>query len=136
MEETNKLKSRNSGQEEVEIDKKDWMSFLDDFSRLRVGYPVRIIVKDEAGARVEVEKAKFQGISIDRVTSKARVYVETGGEPDNDVTHTVQRPTRILVKRDESRAEEIIEVVDEDGATTLVELRPVNRSEKQDESAA
>jgi len=135
MEETNKLKSQDSTQEEMEIDKKDWMPFLDDFSRLHDGCPLRIIVKDETGTRVEVE-GKFQGISIDRVTRKARVYVEVGGQPDNDLTHTVQTPARIRVKRDESRAEEVLEVVDADGSVTLVELRPVSRSEKQDESAA
>ncbi len=133
MEKTNKPKSQGSKQEEVEIDKKDWMPFLDDFSRMHDGCPVRIIVKDETGTRVEVEQGKFQGISIDRVTRKARVYVEVGGQPDNDLTHTVQTPARIRVKRDESRAEEVLEVVDTDGSVTLVELRPV--SQKQDEIA-
>jgi hypothetical protein len=136
MKETNKPKSQDSTQEEVEIDKKDWMPFLDDFSRLHEGCPVRIIVKDETGTRVEVKKGKFQGISIDRVTRKAHAYIEVGGEPDNDVTHTVQTPARIRVKRDESRPEEVLEVVDADGSVTLVELRPASRSEKQDESAA
>jgi|SRR5579859_4417368 len=134
MEETNKLKPQDSKQEAVEIDKKDWMPFLDDFSRLHDGCPVRIIVKDETGIRVEVEKGKFQGISIDHVTRKARVYVEVGGQPDNDLTHTVQMPARIRVKRDESRAEEVLEVVDTDGSVTLVEFRPVGQ--KQDEIAA
>ncbi len=133
MEKTNKPKSQGSKQEEVEIDKKDWMPFLDDFSRMHDGCPVRIIVKDETGTRVEVEQGKFQGISIDRVTRKARVYVEVGGQPDNDLTHTVQTPARIRVKRDESRAEEVLEVVDTDGSVRLVELRPV--SQKQDEIA-
>src|SRR5581483_4071623 len=137
MEETNKLKSQYHRQEEVvEIDKKDWMPFFDDFSRLHEGCPIRITVKDGTDTRVEVEKGKFQGISIDRVTRETRVYIEVGGEPDNDLTHTMQAPARILVKRDKSCAEEILEVLDEDGSTTLVEFRPASRSEKQDESAA
>jgi hypothetical protein len=109
--------------EDVEIEPREWIVFLDGFSRQHEGWLASIVVATADGKLTEVVNRRLKGVSIDHADGKQRAYVEVGDTPDECLTHVVDSPTRIRFKRTRMGAHQGLEIVSADGSTTIVRFR-------------
>jgi hypothetical protein len=123
-----------TGDEEVES--KEWISFLDGFSRQHEGWLASIEVAMPGGRLTEVVNRRLRGVSIDHAHGKQRAYVEVGDAPDQCITHVVDSPRRITFKRTASGAHEGLEIESADGSTTIVRFRSAMLPEMIDDIAS
>src|SRR6266849_2986128 len=103
---------------DAEVQPKEWISFLDGFSRQHEGWLASIEVATPGGKLTEVVNQRLRGVSIDHADGKQRAYVEVGDTPDQCLTHVVEGPMRIRFKRTRAGAHEGLEIQAADGSTT------------------
>lgn len=113
-----------------------WLSFLDTFSRQHQDWLVTIEIFGPDGRRTEVEERHLKGISIDHAGDKERAYVQTGGTPEEHVTHVVNRSIRMNLKQLPSGAHQGLEITSADGTTTSISFRTAMLPEMLDGMAA
>ncbi len=108
---------------DTEIEPREWMSFLDSFSRQHEGWLASIEVVTPGGKLIEVVNRRLKGVSIDHADGKQRAYVEVGDAPGQCLTHVVESPMRIRFKRTQAGAHEGLEIECAGGNTTIVRFR-------------
>lgn len=109
--------------DDVEVEPRKWMSFLDGFSRQHEGWLASIEVSLPSGKLTEVVDRGLRGVSIDHSDGKRRLYVAVGDAPDECLTHVVDTPTQIRFKRTRTGAHRGLDIVSADGSTTRVRFR-------------
>jgi len=108
---------------DVDVEPREWISFLDGFSRQHEGWLASVEVAIPGGKLTKVVNRRLRGVSIDRADGTQRVYVEVGDTSDECLTHVVDGPTRIRFKRTRAGAHEGLEIESADGTTTIVRFR-------------
>jgi hypothetical protein len=113
-----------------EIPRREWIRFLDEFTREHQGWQVRVEVRDpEAGPEdVEVHDLPLQGISADDRGSEHDVSIIVGDEQNPGLTHIIPGARRVLVRRTEAGNDEGLEIEAADGSRTIVQLQQVRRA--------
>ncbi len=109
--------------DDVEVEPRNWMSFLDGFSRQHEGWLASIEVSTPGGKLTEVVDRRLRGVSIDHADGKRRLYVAVGDAPDECLIHVVNTPTQIRFKRTRTGAHQGLEIESADGSTTIVRFR-------------
>ncbi len=108
---------------DVDIAPREWISFLDGFSRQHEGWLATLEVATAAGKLTEVVNRRLRGVSIDHADGHQRAYVEIGDTSGESLTHTVESPTRIRFRRTQAGAHEGLEIESADGSRTIVRFR-------------
>jgi hypothetical protein len=106
--------------ETIEIPRNAWHNFFSRFSQAHETQFVAVeVMGHDLGAQVEGRLLLFSGISEgDRHDeSLALMFDALHGE---HLTHMVQKPTRVRVRRAADNTDEALEIQSSDGITTLV----------------
>jgi hypothetical protein len=108
-----------------EIQKEQWQSYLDGFSKRNSGRTADLqILSDELGTQEEAEMLPFEGITLDTKGSLASsVEIMLGGTGSADkrnLTHTVTQVRRIVPKTGGDGREDALEIEAKDGAKTIL----------------
>ena len=106
------------------IERNQWKSFLDEFSRRNQSRPTRLEVVGDIGAQEEEEFLPFIGASFETKGDAAgSVELILGGETASDprhLTRTISNVQRIAPLIGATGLEEGLGVEDKDGAKTLL----------------
>jgi len=108
-----------------EIPKDEWTAFFDGFSRKHEGWLVNLeIFGSEIGAQVQHRELTFGGITDewDEIGGN-RIFVMTGGKPDDHITHCIIRPTQVSLEQTEDGADAALAIKSADGTTALLRFR-------------
>jgi hypothetical protein len=105
-----------------EIPQRDWVEYLDEFSRGHQGEQVTVeVMSKEVGAQVEARDVPLQGISADRKRSGEHdVNIILGKELNPPLTHIVPEARRIFVMSSDQGTDQALEIEAADGSRTLV----------------
>ena len=107
-----------------EISEKQWVPFLDAFSRAHEGWLVSVDVFDrDRTAATEADEQPLIGITADHSGNRPSISVVVGREPDGVLTHVVEGVERVNLNRTADGTEEAIEIRDGEGRITTVRLR-------------
>jgi hypothetical protein len=112
---------------DVDIQCRDWISFLDSFSRQHEDWLATSEISSPTSRQIEVKNGRFKGISIDHCNRERRLYVHV--ETTGRVTHIVAAPVRITLKQTQAEAHEGLEITSADGESTIVRFRSAMRPE-------
>ncbi len=108
----------------TEINHDQWTTFFDEFSKRNHSRPTRIEVFGEMGAQEAERHLPLNGVSVDENGSSApRIEILLGGDSPGDMqhlTHVVTRASSVFLKAGADGNDEALEVVDSDGAKTLL----------------
>lgn len=101
----------------------DWEAFLQGFSLQHQGWLATIeVFGPEIGAQVESQDLPLQGISADLKGPEKTILIIVGKAPLESVSHAVRAPTKIRIKRNETGADEALEIESAE-STTLLRFR-------------
>jgi len=109
----------------TDVPRNQWAEFLDRFSREHLDDPVAVEVQGEteAAAGNLARNVPLVGVSASMKEGQNEIEVILGDSPEGpQMTHVVPRPTRVY-HRPDADGEELLELVSEDGTTTVVHLR-------------
>lgn len=128
-----------------EIERSQWKTFLDEFSRRNQLRPTRLEVIGEMGAQEEEQFLPLVGVSFEpKGAAAGSVEIIAGGETAADprrVTHTILDVRRIVPLVGPDGLEEGLGIEDGDGAKTLLRFEVLpeltdTTSEAQEEAPA
>jgi hypothetical protein len=123
------------------IERSQWETFLEDFSKRNQLRPTRLEVVGEQGDQEEEKYLPFVGVSFDAKGSAAgSIEISLGGETLKDpryIDHLVQNAERIAPLIGETGFEEGLGIEDKDGGKTLLLFEKLTEIEgaKSDENA-
>jgi hypothetical protein len=111
-----------------EIERNQWLSFLNDFSKRNEGLPARIeVVGEEIGAQEAGRHLPLVGVSFEaKGSEEGDVVVTFAGQTTADVRHFTRRidsVTRIAARTGEQREgeeDEALEIESADGTKTIL----------------
>ncbi|MBV9959400.1 MAG: DUF5335 family protein [Acidobacteria bacterium] len=108
-----------------EIERSQWKTFLDEFSRRNQLRPTRLeVIGEEIGAQEEEQLLPLMGVSFESKGSAAgSVEIIMGGETASDqrhMTHNVLNVTRIVPLVGLREVEDGLGIEGEDGVKTLL----------------
>lgn len=108
-----------------EIERDQWKTFLDEFSRRNHLRPTSLeIIGEETGAQAEEELLPLAGVSYEpKGTAAGSVEIITGGETAaaaRHETHTIPNVQRVVPLIGASGLEEGLGTEDKDGVKTLL----------------
>jgi hypothetical protein len=107
-----------------EIDRGEWISFLDKFSREHHGWHVDVEIVSEGQKRVEAENVPLEGVSSDHLNDRdERVYVELGDVAKMQRTHSITTPRRVCFLQTRTGQHLGLEIEAADGTRTVVRFR-------------
>jgi hypothetical protein len=106
-----------------DIGKDQWSTFLDEFTRENRGAHARLeVLSADMGDQVETDNRPFDGVSADTKDGEDSVWITLGSGPEDHLTHGIQKVTAIRVRPPVGQSGAALEVVAQDGTTTLLEL--------------
>lgn len=107
------------------IPKTTWPEYFEELAKVYAGWAVTMeLLAGEVGDQRRVDGLPFQGISYEIAGSQAGdILVETGDAGTPFETHLIRRPCIVRAAQTRPGAELDIEIEDEEGVTTLIELR-------------
>jgi hypothetical protein len=107
----------------TEITRNEWTSFFDVFSKQHEGWIASLeVLGDQIGAQAEAVELPFEGISVSDDKPQSLV-INLGRTPEDHVSHTVERPRHVWLRRTEEGANDSLEIVEEDNQKTLLRFR-------------
>jgi hypothetical protein len=108
-----------------EITRDEWATFFDGFSLQHQEWLVTVeALGAEIGAQVEARELPLQGVTADlKGDGKDSISIMVGKSPEEHVTHTINAPTHVRLKKNEEGADEALEIESASGITTLVRFR-------------
>ena len=121
---------------EVDVPHDQWQAFLDGFSGEHMNWLATVEVADPMGRLILVKERRLKGVSFDQGSGHERAYVQIGSTPEEHMTHTVERPTRITIQQTQTGAHKGLEVASADGSITLIRFRSPIRPEMLDDIVA
>ena len=106
-----------------EIDRGQWSAFLAEFTRENRGAHARLeVLGGDVGRLVETENRPFDGISADVKDAESAVWITFASGPEDHLAHGIQNVKAIRVREPIGESGPALEVLAEDGTTTLLEL--------------
>ena len=109
-----------------EIPRKEWIKFLDDFSKQHQGWVVTVeVLSPEIGDQEEANGLPLVGISADAKGGESRIEIMVAGRPEAHLTRIIDTPKRVWVKQAEEEAHEAVEVESEDGTRTILRFQHI-----------
>ncbi len=113
-----------------DIDRQEWITFLDDFSRRHRGWRARVEVVDANGQRRMLhEDAPLEGVNSDHLNDPdERVYVEIGENADR-LVHSIPAPQRVIFVENRQGQHLGLEIDAADGSRTFVRFRAASTPE-------
>lgn len=117
-----------------EINRSEWPSFFNSFSRAHEGWLATLeILGPDIGAQIEEHELAFEGITDESNESQGNtIMIMTGGKVDDHVTHTINRPTAVSLEQTDDGADAALAIKSEDGVTALLKFRSPVLSETVD----
>jgi hypothetical protein len=107
-----------------EIDPREWRQFTEAFSRRHEGWLVSLFVERLNGERdYIVRDVPFRGMAAETDGQRQTVVVMVDGGGARHLTHTIARPSRIVVTETDEGAESAVSVTPEAGAVITTEFR-------------
>ena len=108
-----------------EIPRDEWTTFLDRFSQQHEGWLSTLeILGTDIGAQEEAHDLPLEGITA---TSKDNmpetIAISLARAPDDHVTHTITKPTRIWLEQTPQGANAVLEIESADEEKTLLRFR-------------
>jgi hypothetical protein len=108
-----------------EIERDEWQSYLDDFSKRNRGRAARLeLIGGELGAQSEAEMLPFEGVTFEsKGAQAASVEIMLGGAGAADarhLTHTVTEVRRIVPKMGADGREDALEIEGGDGVLGIL----------------
>ncbi len=86
-----------AGGASTEIPQPAWEKALDEFSVAHRDCRVRLEWMAGNKRRTQVDGAPLTGISADRAGARDKIYISLGDKPDQEFTHTINAPRRVLI---------------------------------------
>jgi hypothetical protein len=105
-----------------QISRNEWKQFFHDFSRFHQGWIISLdVFSQEFGAQIGTRDIPFEGMVVEESRDgRHSIELILGKTPDNHLTHTIARPTRIWF---ESLGEnEVLQIEAENNITHLLSL--------------
>lgn len=116
-----------------EIQKDEWPSYFDEFSRRYEGWLVTIELLDkELGDQIEVENKPLKGITAEREGDPRVIDIFVWKTPDEDASHIIDKPTKVWVEETGEGAVAALEIESEDHGKTLLTFRSPTLPENVD----
>jgi hypothetical protein len=114
------------------IDRPEWSSFVDSFSRRHEGWLVSVAVEQGTSPRgYLVRDLPLRGVVAEMTDHNGSLMVFTGDTAPH-TAHFIERPAAMTVDENEEGAEVELAIVDASGARTIVEFRSPMRPELVD----
>jgi len=103
-----------------EIERDQWGTFFDQFSRTHKGWPVTIEVLGDLGAQIEARALPFEGITSESDGENWRFELIAGYKPGDHVSHSIDQPVRVWLSTLGELDSEALEVECADGQKILI----------------
>ena len=107
-----------------EIQRNEWVSFFDSFSRRHRGWLVTVEIMDpEIGDQTEARDLPLEGITAElNERGPDQIEIIIGNQADRHVTNTVVDPRQLWLKSNDEGADEVLEIKGEN-ETVLIRFR-------------
>jgi len=108
-----------------EIPRHEWNNFFDSFSRQHEGWLATLEVLGlEIGAQEEAHELPLEGVSIGSGTDEPdTIAISIGKTPEDHISHTIIKPARVWLERNNAGADSALEIESEDETKTLLRFR-------------
>jgi hypothetical protein len=108
-----------------EIPRDEWTTFLDIFSQQHEGWLSTVeILGADIGAQEEVHDLPLEGITAAPTDSPPEtIAISLGKDPEDHVTHTINKPTRVWLEQTSEGANAALEIESADEVKTLLRFR-------------
>jgi hypothetical protein len=115
------------------IDRSQWETFLDDFSKRNQLRPTRLeVVGGDIGAQEQEAFLTFVGVSVDRKDDSGNIDIALGGETAADerrLTHRISNVERIAPLIGITGVEDGLAIESRDGVKTLLSFEALREIE-------
>ena len=114
-----------------EIERSEWISFLNSFSRRHEGWLVTIeqVLTPPGPVAVQARELPLEEVSAG---PDGTIAISVGGTPDQHVTHLIPRAARLAVEQTDAGVETGLLVDAGEGPSTRVAFRSAVRPEQVD----
>jgi hypothetical protein len=108
-----------------EIPRDEWTTFLDTFSRQHEGWLATLeVFATDIGAQQEASDLPLEGITATSTDDESQsIAINLGKTPEDHVTHTINKPTRIWLEQTLLGANAALEIESADQVKTLLRFR-------------
>lgn len=134
--ETRGADKKSTEVQETEIDHDQWQSFLENFSRYHLHWPVIIEQVTPTGKLSIRGDRRLIGINLDETRMEPRANIQMGESSGEKTTHSVSNLKRISLKQTRAGAHVGLELISADGSITFVRFRTAVPPEMLDGIAA
>lgn len=118
--------------ETQEVARSEWPSFFDAFSRQHESWLVTLEEIPGAASRAFLQAG---GLPLDGIVAdpdSRSISIMLGRLPDRHVTHTIDRPARVIVERTDDGIEQAVRIERDEGRMTRLSFRSAVRPEEVD----
>jgi hypothetical protein len=108
-----------------EIQRYEWKTFLDTFSRQHEGWLATLeVLGPDLGAQQEAGDLPLEGITATSKDSGVEsIAISLGKTPEDHITHTITEPTRVWLEQTSLGANAALEIESADEVKTLLRFR-------------
>ena len=108
-----------------EIPRPEWNNFFDSFSRQHEGWLATLeVLGTEIGAQEEAHELPLEGVSIGSgINEPETIAISIGKTPEDHISHTIIKPARVWLERNNAGADSALEIESEDETKTLLRFR-------------
>jgi hypothetical protein len=108
-----------------EIPRDEWTTFLDGWSQQHEGWLATLeILGTDIGAQQQVRDLPLEGITFSsRDSVPETIAISFGKSPEDHVTHTITKPTRMWLEQTSQGANAALEIESADDVKTLIRFR-------------
>jgi len=117
-----------------EIPRDEWNKFLDTFSRQHEGWLATLeVFAADIGAQEQAHNLPLEGITATSTNDDSQsIAINLGRTPEDHVTHTITRPTRLWLEQTSEGANAALEIESADEVKTLLRFRSALPAEMVD----
>jgi len=108
---------------DVEIQPKQWASFLESFSQQHEGWLVSISLFSGLDTSIEVSSNRLERITTDGPDARGPIRISTIRGDGSHLLHQVENPVHLTFKRDRAGAHEGLDITSVDGSVTKLRFR-------------
>lgn len=107
----------------IEIPRGQWISRLNEFSRVHEGWPVSLeILADSIGAQRAFSLFSLAGVTAETKDS-GTISISASTSEGGFFTHTVHSPVHVFIEEDDAGVEAALEIESADGAKAILQFR-------------
>jgi hypothetical protein len=108
-----------------EIQRDEWKTFLDTFSRQHEGWLATLeVLGPDIGAQQEAGDLPLEGITATSKDSAVEsIAISLGKTPEDHITHTITEPTRVWLEQTSQGANAALEIESAEDVKTLLRFR-------------